>query len=110
MAEIRCSAQSGGSMNGKSAAASSTQPPNNPLVCDDCGHEGCDCADGPSTRAEAMTNKSKAASSTQPRWSDFDEWWQCDGKYFDPDTDDVPWFDKRKELAEYAWHRAKEAK
>jgi hypothetical protein len=55
-----------------------------------------------------MTNKSDAASSTQPET--FDDWWQRDGRYFDPDTDDVPWFDKRKELAEYAWHRAKEAK
>ncbi len=37
----------------------------------------------------------------------FDNWWGKDGKYFDPDTDDVSWFDKRKELAEYAWHRSK---
>ena len=53
-----------------------------------------------------MTNKSDAASS---HTGTFDDWWQRDGKYFDPDTDDVPGFDKRKELAEYAWHRAKEA-
>lgn len=37
----------------------------------------------------------------------FDEWWQRDGKFFDPDTDDVPWFDKRQFLAEYAFERAK---
>ncbi len=36
----------------------------------------------------------------------FDEWWERDGKFFDPDTDDVPWFDTRKFLAEYAFHRA----
>lgn len=27
------------------------------------------------------------------------EWWRSDGLYIDPDTDDVDWFDKRKELA-----------
>ena len=37
----------------------------------------------------------------------FDDWWQADGKFFDPDTEDVPWFDKRKDLAEYAWHRGR---
>ena len=37
----------------------------------------------------------------------FDEWWERDGKFFDPDTDDVPWFDKRKFLAEYAFMRAR---
>jgi hypothetical protein len=55
-----------------------------------------------------MTNPSghDAASLPQPRTGEsFDDWWQRDGKFYDPDTDDVPWFDKRKELAEYAWHR-----
>ena len=37
----------------------------------------------------------------------FDQWWQRDGKFYDPDTDDVPWFDKRKELAERAFEAAK---
>jgi hypothetical protein len=33
----------------------------------------------------------------------FDKWWQEDGKMIDPDTEDVPWFDKRKALAELAF-------
>lgn len=37
------------------------------------------------------------------RSTPFDEWWESKGKFFDPDTSDVPWFDKRKDLAEYAF-------
>ena len=33
----------------------------------------------------------------------FEEWWEASGKMFDPDVDTVPWFDKRKELAAYAF-------
>ena len=33
----------------------------------------------------------------------FDKWWHEDGKMIDPDTEDVPWFDKRKSLAEIAF-------
>jgi hypothetical protein len=33
----------------------------------------------------------------------FEEWWERDGMYIDPDTSDVPWFDKRKGLAECAF-------
>jgi hypothetical protein len=33
----------------------------------------------------------------------FDKWWQEDGRMIDPDTEDVPWFDKRKGLAEMAF-------
>lgn len=33
----------------------------------------------------------------------FDEWWENEGKYLDPDTEDVSWFDKRKELAQMAF-------
>lgn len=33
----------------------------------------------------------------------FESWWQREGKSFDPDTEDVPWFDKRKELARKAF-------
>ena len=33
----------------------------------------------------------------------FDEWWSSRGQYLDPDTDDVPWFDKRRGLAEMVW-------
>ena len=36
----------------------------------------------------------------------FDEWWQREGQYLDPDTDDVPWFDKRRALCEYAYRSA----
>jgi len=33
----------------------------------------------------------------------FEDWWNETGRYLDPDTDDVPWFDKRKELAGIAY-------
>lgn len=33
----------------------------------------------------------------------FDDWWTETGRCLDPDTDDVPWFDKRRGLAEYAF-------
>ena len=33
----------------------------------------------------------------------FDKWWQEEGKMIDPDTEDVPWFDKRQALAELAF-------
>lgn len=36
----------------------------------------------------------------------FDDWWHRDGQYLDPDTDDVPWFDKRKALAQMAFEAA----
>ena len=35
--------------------------------------------------------------------SGFDKWWQEDGRMLDPDTEDVPWFDKRQALAELAF-------
>lgn len=33
----------------------------------------------------------------------FAEWWERVGCSIDPDTSDVPWFDKRRGLAEAAW-------
>lgn len=36
-------------------------------------------------------------------WRDFDTWWLAEGRFLDPDTEDVPWFDKRKGLAELAF-------
>jgi hypothetical protein len=33
----------------------------------------------------------------------FDKWWQEEGRMLDPDTADVPWFDKRQGLAELAF-------
>lgn len=36
----------------------------------------------------------------------FDDWWDQTGKCLDPDTSDVPWFDKRKGLAELAFRAA----
>ena len=47
------------------------------------------------------------AKKEQQMMETFEQWWERDGKFFDPDTDDVPWFDKRKFLAEYAWARAR---
>lgn len=36
----------------------------------------------------------------------FEDWWNKDGRFIDPDTSDVPWFDKRKGLAAYAFEAA----
>lgn len=36
----------------------------------------------------------------------FQDWWNSDGRFLDPDTSDVPWFDKREALAEYAYDAA----
>lgn len=33
----------------------------------------------------------------------FDEWWGSVGRFYDPDTADVDWYDKRKELADLAF-------
>lgn len=38
----------------------------------------------------------------------FEKWWADDGRMYDPDTEDVPWFDKRKELAELAFAKGVE--
>lgn len=38
---------------------------------------------------------------------EFNDWWSTDGQYLDPDTSDVPWFDKRRGLAEYAFRAAR---
>jgi hypothetical protein len=39
----------------------------------------------------------------------FEEWWNKEGRFYDPDTEDVPWFDKRKVLAELAFVAGMEA-
>lgn len=36
----------------------------------------------------------------------FDEWWGREGRFIDPDTSDIPWYDKRRALAEHAFHIA----
>ena len=33
----------------------------------------------------------------------FDLWWSSDGRMIDPDTGDVPWYDKREGLAAAAF-------
>lgn len=38
----------------------------------------------------------------------FEKWWAEDGRMYDPDTEDVPWFDKRKELALVAFAKGVE--
>lgn len=40
------------------------------------------------------------------RQDKFETWWARDGRYIDPDTSDVDWFDKRKELAAIAFAAA----
>lgn len=34
---------------------------------------------------------------------DFQKWWSDVGRFYDPDTEDVTWYDKRKDLAELAF-------
>ena len=36
----------------------------------------------------------------------FDGWWIENGRFHDPDSCDINWFDKRRLLAEYAWANA----
>lgn len=36
----------------------------------------------------------------------FESWWNNSGKSYDPDTSDVPWYDKRKALAREAFMHA----
>lgn len=38
----------------------------------------------------------------------FGKWWAEDGRFYDPDTEDVSWFDKRKDLAELAYAKGVE--
>ena len=38
----------------------------------------------------------------------FENWWSTDGRMYDPDTEDVPWFDKRKALAALAFDKGVE--
>ncbi len=38
----------------------------------------------------------------------FEIWWDSTGRYIDPDTDDVSWYDKRKELAGHAYLAGRE--
>ena len=37
----------------------------------------------------------------------FGKWWADDGRMYDPDTEEVPWFDKRKEALD-EWARIQE--
>ena len=39
----------------------------------------------------------------KPNYELFEEWWAKDGRYIDPDTEDVPWVNKPKELAAAAF-------
>lgn len=39
----------------------------------------------------------------------FDQWWEQTGKFYDPDTDDVPWFDKRMALSRLAFQAGQSA-
>ncbi len=38
----------------------------------------------------------------------FEKWWADEGRFYDPDTEDVPWFDKRKDLAELTFAKGVE--
>jgi hypothetical protein len=58
----------------------------------------CNCADISGNAGPCPTHAAPPQS--------FEDWWEADGRFFDPDFSEVPWFDKRKDLAEYAWHRS----
>ena len=59
----------------------------------------CNCSD--------VSGNSGPCPEHAARPAEFDDWWLSDGKFFDPDFSEVQWFDKRKALAEYAWHKAR---
>lgn len=40
---------------------------------------------------------------SEPLDERFRKWWNEDGVYYDPDTEDVSWYDKRQGLAAYAY-------
>lgn len=33
----------------------------------------------------------------------FNAWWEREGRYYDPDIEDMDWYDKRRELAAVAF-------
>jgi hypothetical protein len=41
--------------------------------------------------------------SWDPQDPSFVRWWEEDGRFIDPDTSDVSWFDKRQSLCEMAF-------
>lgn len=52
---------------------------------------------------DALADALASLSASVGVMADFDTWWSDDGQYLDPDTSDVPWFDKRRSLAEAAY-------
>lgn len=73
-----------------------------PNICDICGGNlkslahamQCEGGDNPTPPTDKPSREECEA---------FNIWWKEVGKFFDPDTEDVPWFDKRKALAEAAF-------
>ena len=59
------------------------------------------------SRNSGVTDQSQVRGAEIP--DPFNEWWRKDGRMYDPDTYDVPWFDKRQALAEYAFAAGKNA-
>lgn len=60
--------------------------------------------------AKGLPDVVRAALSALPEQADragvgeaFENWWAVTGKFIDPDSDDVHWYDKRKGLAEEAF-------
>lgn len=50
-----------------------------------------------------MMKQKSAYQKRNERDEAFEQWWQADGRFYDPDTEGVSWFDKRKELAAVAF-------
>lgn len=75
------------------------KPPSD-TACVDCGSDATVALeeDWPTPIAER--------SPFVPSDSRFEEWWDRTGKGIDPDTEDVPWHDKRKGLAAAAFAAA----
>jgi hypothetical protein len=62
---------------------------------------------GKATESELRSQPEPSPDPSTVITDDFDAWWAKDGKFYDPDFSEVPWYDKRKGLAEYAYERGK---
>lgn len=61
--------------------------------------------EGDIRKSKRVNNTGEAQEWVRTMWasSKFDQWWRTVGRFLDPDTSDVPWFDKRKSLAQSAF-------
>ena len=55
------------------------------------------------TAVEAVLEEQAGTLTDAAEPIEFRDWWISQGKFIDPDTEDVPWFDKREALCEAAY-------